>query len=205
MAKSDTTKQPTNQSPTENIANILGLPSPQTVGQTSGGINPASLSPQAQALYSIYGVSSPTYGSTLPTQQQQQQSPLAANAYFQSIAPLLSQIQQRQDSRNQQFFGAMNNFLGQVQLPPGIRELLQSGFANSQRDIQNINDTNAAAALTSPGLDALMKQVQAAQTYAKQAYFEELAAKAAGGVTPTSGQPSTVQPAINANGTITLH
>lgn len=113
-------------------------------------------------------------GGTGPT------NPLAANAYFQSIAPMLSQIQQREDSRNQSFFGAMNNFLGQVQLPPGIRELLQSGFANSERDIQNVNDTNAAAAISAPGLDALMKQVQAAQTAAKQAYYEELAAKSAG-------------------------
>lgn len=157
---------------------------------------------QYQAQNPSYGLMSPDQAKALGVGPAVQggggQNPLALQLYFQqTIAPLLSQIQGRQDTQTKQYTDAMGALMNHVALPENMRGILQANMQTQVADMQNVNNATASAALTAPFYDQLMNQVNNAyqeqvKTYMLQKAMEAAAAAGTAGVgatgTTTTGQ-----------------
>lgn len=176
------------------VGQTVGGPIGGLLGNLAGGktqLSPGGNNPVDKA------APTGTAATTAPTTANQQQynplvSPLAMSLFFtQNIAPLLDKIRGSNQQNMDQMIGGAKDMLGQVQLPPGIRDILSSSLNRQQSEYKDLDSALAASALTGPALDNLMNQLAATQKQQINAYNATAGTSAANIL---SGLPGITQP-----------
>lgn len=128
---------------------------------------------------------------------QASNDPMALQLYFaQTIAPLLQQIQGQQSNQINNYQAATQALMNHVQLPPGMKDIMQANMQQGVADLQGMNSANAAASLQAPFYDQLMNQVSQARDTQMKAYIKQLENAATGStgtgtVNPFAATPTT--------------
>ena len=131
---------------------------------TAPGTQPTQLGPSTSAGPSTTSPAGQGYSPLV--------SPLAMSLFYQqNVAPLLEKISTRNTDEMGQMISGAKNFLNQVQLPPGIKDILMAGENRTATDYADLNKTLETAAVTQPALDNLMNQLAATQKQQAQTYL----------------------------------
>jgi hypothetical protein len=193
------------------LASMVSKISPAQIQESQGTGSPPSAPKAAKKGKAATPAAAPA--STIAPQAQQVEdlaSPLATQlAFSQTIAPLLQQIAGQQTQQADQYGSIMGQLANNPNIPSQYRAMMQTQIPQMEQAMKNTANEDQIAASVAPGIDALMSQIQQAQSLQKLAQYEQEHAIAYGvgsaanplAAALTAGVPLTGLPTTGSTGT----